>query len=476
MDDSSDEDSVLVIGPCERPEKAPPESQQVSVTASSPETSDVGGDVDASPQQQHTIDLSELDDRLRQLRFPRCCIAKCGGTDWFGSQGVGGTDDDSSFDCNLLPLPRCCCHTVLATAVPREIYSDKPCADPVSVLSKVTTYAFPHLAICNSCLPGFIEASQEVIKHDYRQSHIPNGQPDVKFSVGMKCPQCSKKYRPQDMEALLRTNGQSGCKPVKIKGQPSTSWFEAMEPTIRLIGWAKRQARSERKAQRSSGRSTSRVWENQKAGLGGYGSSDDCYSLSDDSGDEFESVVRVAVAKGELKEELMKKDPKFRMSVEDEVYVAELIEREKDAYAKRKAEEEDKNLEVAQKLQEQFNKTQSSIRSPAKKRTIIDALRGQSSKKSCRGAETGSKFSGKTKTHVPDFGKKKKTEDDDEDDDDDFSFSSAASNSRRRKDEENEKVTELVVMGFSRDSSKRALRDSEGDLDLAVSMLLSENG
>lgn len=158
---------------------------------------------------------------------------------------------------------------------------------------------------------------------------------DVKFSVAMKCPQvclpmptspyhvpqslaltvielhlhtqCSKKYRPQDMEALRRTNGQSGCKPVKIKGQPSTSWFESMEPTIRLIGWAKRQARKERKAQRSSDGSTS-IWG--KSGLGGYGSSDDCYSLSDDSGDEFESVVRVAVAKGELKEELMKKDPK----------------------------------------------------------------------------------------------------------------------------------------------------------------------
>ena len=112
------------------------------------------------------------------------------------------------------------------------------------------------------------------------------------------------------MDALLRTNGQSGCKPVKIKGQPSTSWFESMEPTIRLIGWAKRQARSERKAQRSNGGPTSRIWGNQKVGLGGYGSSDDCYSLSDDSGDEFEGVVRVAVAKGELKEELMRKDPK----------------------------------------------------------------------------------------------------------------------------------------------------------------------
>ena len=128
---------------------------QVSVTASSPDN-----DVASSPRQQHTIGLSELDDRLRELRFPRCCIAKCGGTDWFDSQGVSGTDDDSSFDCNLLPLPRCCCHTVLATTVPREIYSDKPCVDPVSVLSKVTTYAFPHLAICISCLPGFIEASR----------------------------------------------------------------------------------------------------------------------------------------------------------------------------------------------------------------------------------------------------------------------------------------------------------------------------
>ena len=164
------------------------------------------------------------------------------------------------------------------------------------------------------------------------------------------------------------------------------------------------------------------------------------------------------------------------MSVEDEVYAAELIEREKDAHAKRKA-EEDKNLEVAQKLQEQFNKTQPSIRSPTKKRTIIDALRGQSSKRSCRVAGTGLKFS---KKHVFDFGKTKPEAlskcDDDDDDDDDFSFSSVASNSRRQKDKvENDKVTELVDMGFSRVSSLRALRDSNGDPELAVSMLLSEN-
>ena len=164
------------------------------------------------------------------------------------------------------------------------------------------------------------------------------------------------------------------------------------------------------------------------------------------------------------------------MSVEDEVYAAELIEREKDAHAKRKA-EEDKNLEVAQKLQEQFNKTQPSIRSPTKKRTIIDALRGQSSKRSCRVAGTGLKFS---KKHVFDFGKTKPEVlskcDDDDDDDDDFSFSSVASNSRRQKDKvENDKVTELVDMGFSRVSSLRALRDSNGDPELAVSMLLSEN-
>lgn len=182
MDDSSDEESVLVIEPCDgKPAKASQQVlqlsyynsntwvlrslycfhfAQVSVTASSPDTSDSCGDVAVSPHRQHTIGLSELDDRLRQLRFPRCCIGKCGGTDWFDSQGVSGTDDDSSFDCNLLPLPRCCCHTVLATTVPREIYSDKPCAEPVSVLSQVTTYAFPHLAICNSCLPGFIETSR----------------------------------------------------------------------------------------------------------------------------------------------------------------------------------------------------------------------------------------------------------------------------------------------------------------------------
>lgn len=162
------------------------------------------------------------------------------------------------------------------------------------------------------------------------------------------------------------------------------------------------------------------------------------------------------------------------MSVEDEVYAAELIEREKDAHAKRKA-EEDKNLEVAQKLQEQFNKTQPSIRSPTKKRTIIDALRGQSSKRSCRVAGTGLKFS---KKHVFDFGKTKpEVLSKCDDDDDDFSFSSVASNSRRQKDKvENDKVTELVDMGFSRVSSLRALRDSNGDPELAVSMLLSENG
>ena len=90
-------------------------------------------------------------------------------------------------------------------------------------------------------------------------------------------------------------------------------------------------------------------------------------------------------------------------------------------------------------------------------------------------------FSGNKKTHALDFEKNNIEEfprcGDDDDDDDDFSFSSAASNSRRQKEEvENDKVTELVAMGFSRDSSERALRDSEGDPGLAVSMLLSENG
>ena len=141
--------------------------------------------------------------------------------------------------------------------------------------------------------------------------------------------------------------------------------------------------------------------------------------------------------------------------------------------------EPSENLEAAQKLQEQLNKTEASIRSPTKKRTIIDALRNQSSKKSCRRAASGLKFSGNKKTHALDFEKNNievfpRCE---EEEDDDFSFSSAALNSRRQKEEvENDKVTELVAMGFSRDSSERALRDSEGDPGLAVSMLLSENG
>ena len=374
---------------------------------------------------------------VTNLSFPRCSCCKTG---WYDALGL--VDDNDLADAqklavsagkrkrhrdrpshnNLLPMPTCECITRLAVpSLPSDI--NRNC-NPQDVLAQIKTHSFPNLAICKLCLKHRIAASKEITVHDYHQGHIPNGQRDVRFTVELCCVQCKRKFSVRFLEKLLDSEGTSNSTTNAVKnrkqiGKQDANWPDAVEATIKLVGWAKRDIRKERRRirQRRKNANLKRIdlagtserdvcrWNNLNVFTGGDDncSSDDCYSFSSDSSDDSDELShptkgphRQELQPGELMSELLKKDPKFRQekedekyvkkvleeqelhavkadvldaqAIEDEVFVKKLIEQENEA--KRKAEEERvrEDHEFAMKMQRKLNK-QTSTTEPVKTRS-----------------------------------------------------------------------------------------------------------
>ena len=464
------------------------------------------------PSPQYADVTDEVDDVLG-LTFPRCCVCDTG---WYDAIEVGDATGQnkkrkrnrsrSSHDM-LLPMPVCKCTTklVLPSSVPRNIYSDKECSDPTATLFQIKTLTFPNLAICKTCLERRIKASSEVTVHDYRQEHIPNGQQNVKFTVEPDCVQCKRKSMLRVLEKLLASNGEPSQPRAVGKGKTdNVKWSDAIKSTIDVVGWVKREIRRDRRNRRMKERMENTTLENneQRKTLwetlkeDGNGSSDDCYSCSSGEFSDNEMDTRrkephrVESAKGELAKYLAEKDPKFKQELEDEQFVKKLAEeeeQERQTAVKTRAKED---LELAMKLQSDYEENSKQVASkiePRKTRQrspIVEAMKKASalyderSSKPANGRKVAQQTSSVSKTPIfksiavarekkIDAGSAKKGHDD-------------PAKNRKTKEEANDNddisvnVREIINMGFSEGSARRCLKDSDGNVEVAVSMLLSE--
>ena len=448
------------------------------------------------------------------LSFPRCCICETG---WYDA--IQESEDEQSTRkrkrnrCRpshdmLLPMPTCKCATklVLPSSIPRNIYSEKECRDPTSTLSQIKTLSFPNLAICKTCLQHRIKASNEVTVHDYRQEHIPNGQQNVKFTVEPDCVQCKRKFMGRVLERLLASNGES-CQPRPAgKGKTNVKWSDAIKATIDVVGWVKRESRHDRRNRRRKERTNNNtdtlenneerktLWETHNCD--GDGSSDDCYSCSsdDDSSDEEidtrrKDPHRVESASGELAKYLAEKDPKFKQALEDELYVKKLAEEEEKERQRALEARAKDDHEMAMKLQAEFEKNRKKVASkiePRKTRQrspIVDAMKkasamneGLSTPTTSSGPKVAQQTSASLKTPVSNgisasrekkiAASAKKSQD--------AANTKATDETNDDVDDASVKISEIVNMGFTADSARRCLQDSNGNVQVAVSMLLSE--
>jgi hypothetical protein len=242
---------------------------------------------------------------------------------------------------------------------------------------------------------------------------------------------------------------EQGKAPITIRGKAKISnkfsWFDSVDATIKLVGWAKRQKRIVRRESRKFTTSVATSSRRDRAQLDAWddGSSDDCYSLSADSDDEGRKPkphLQIAQV-GELRQEYDKRmeqarkedlerqkmDYEFAKNLPDLVPV-EVLE------AKEKIEKED--YELAKKLQEEAD---------------FDAKRGSDGK---RKAET---------QNLNFFFKQQKNE------------IAETAVSPQSGDALTLKEAALIDMGFDIKAARKSLRDAAGDVDLAVRMLLSEN-
>ena len=454
------------------------------------------------------------------ISFPRCSVCQ---TEWFGRQIDDVDGDDNKEDEKLpsltssdyrkrkhqhtrhretlFPMPKCGCSTRLA--LPHNLQSaifssSHECTGehPMEVLSKVQTHTFPNLAICGSCLKCRIKTSEEVLEHDYRQQHIPNGQQNVKFTVNPNCVQCKQKFMPRVLERLLQSEGAKPEKKKggnkKKKGEPDVNWYDAVDTTIQLVGWAKCESYRERRKFRQCKRAKKMNhiscvegggdnnneqkiecwWKNQNGFTGGdTGSSDECYSLPSDSsvGDDSDDdnypkrrkgVHRVAAKSGEICQELMQKDPKFRQEVEDAQVVKKLLEEENERLKEAEARAK-RDHEMAMKLQAELDKQANQS---------IEPIKTRRSKNNPIASDPFSRASASAKKK----GRKKSSEHQQ-------SQSSAAASAARAQTNhdtstrtEDDDINRLVSMGFTEASSRRCLKDAKGNLESAVKMLLSE--
>lgn len=452
------------------------------------------------------------------LSFPRCCICETG---WYDAiqekddeqQSTTPTKKRKRNRCRpshdmLLPMPPCQCVTKLALPVslPNNIYSEKECSDPKSTLSQIKTLSFPNLAICKTCLQQRLKASSEITVHDYRQEHIPNGQQNVKFTVEPDCVQCKRKFMGRVLEKLLASNGES-CQPRAAagkKGKTNVKWADAIKSTIEVVGWVKRENRRDRRNRRRKQRADNTtstlenndqmksLWETYN-NCDGNGSSDDCYSCSSDESSDDEQMNtrrnephRVESASGELAKYLALRDPKFKQAMEDEQYVKKLAEDEERERQKALEATAKADLEMAMKLQAEEEKNSKKVASKTERRKtrqggpIVEAMKKASERSPIpasngrNAAQDVSAASNTPVSNVANASRDKKTGAASATKSQDTANSPATTEEKKDDDDNvSEKIREIVNMGFSSDAARRCLKDSEGNVEVAVSMLLS---
>lgn len=495
------------------------------------------------------------------LSFPRCSVCD---TAWYDYKEKEEDEEDTKMPAKtaatesrkrkrttirqrpshytLYPMPKCQCSTRLALphnmnlpllpSSSKDTSNNEEEDEPTSIFSKISTHTFSNLAMCKCCIQKLLHTSNEIVIHDYRQSHIENGQPDVKFTVDTKCTICSQKFLPRQLMRLLANDEQqqqhgsakkSSGTTTKKKSNSNINWYDAVEATIQLVGWGKKHQRRERiKMQRDIKRAkmTRNVndndddgkrdtwWSNHDGFTGGGGnySSDDCYSYSSDNNDSDDdddinyshkrtsNVHRISTKKGELLNELLSKDPKLKQELDDKPYAKELAKKLKDEEEKQRIAAEaqaKKDHELALKMQQEideqeekrkkiekkepaktrgarrkstpinnpiFNAWSASAKkkkemkkSPPKQRQLDECLLPQNSSTKKQQSNCGRSTEVQDKQTVPQ------------------STTAASTSNNHREDG----IRTIVSMGFNEGAAQQCLNDADGNVQRAITILLS---
>lgn len=426
--------------------------------------------------------IPEHANKAIELRFPRCSVCDL---DWY-SYDSDDVEDDRKPSASglssphtrtrpsytkLYPLPQCQCK--IKMAVPVTGIESLICnGESHDVLSNIQIHEFKHLAICKPCLVKKIEVSEEILNYDYQQDNVENGQRSLKYSIKLQCDHCKQKFMKRKLDPeKLQDQGKQVLR-VHEKGRGikrEFDWFDSVDATIKLLGWMKRRRRRARREACKSRKIgnhndlTNNIWTSVKFD---DGSSDECFSFSSgsESDDETPTYQRhqMKVAQtGAIKQEYLHELDKVRKERQEEEkgdeelakkLYSESVPPEVEAQLKRERED----YELAKKLQEKED-------TEAKRSKIL----------------TPSQKIGKRKVDSQTiktlFSKQSKIEHNspstlisDSVEDDDVS-------SMTEEEALNPDLTSLINLGFSKQDAIQAMKDAEGNLDLAAAMLLSAN-
>ena len=294
-------------------------------------------------------DRSLLQDLLLTIKFPRCSVCELG---WFDDdddddddaitvQQDKTTDDYLLLKCkNLVPLPHCNCAMTLLTdadgldkvfssAELNHILEQSKQMDEGQI-TKLLTNKFcikkgfkrcRNTAMCSECIHSFISSADDVIEHDY----MSDAQPNIKFSVGGKCPCCRKKFSARSLNALVGERGKS-------HGKEMMEWIRNVKSTIQFVGFAKqlkgilRSKLSDNANGSNLGTSADEQGQTMKKWMDDTEEhlSDDCFSDWEPTKRSRIAAYVVAPAAGELKQDLLQKDPLFRQECEDFEYIKQM--------------------------------------------------------------------------------------------------------------------------------------------------------
>ena len=283
---------------------------------------------------------------LLTLETPTCQICR----EDIAELNTGGDNDGDGGGNNakrrrkirLVPMPYCKCRTTLASAhVDPSTWllpdtNSNTCTNPASYLEALLrtqpcrfqqsktkkSFAFvtthDNLATCMSCLPAWIQSASHVTKYDYHGD--PNGN-EMKFTNDVRCAQCHRVFARRTVDRLLEYGGGGGG-----DDNEQDEWTRCVEATSRVVEWAdgvKEWVRHQLMGEEGDSDSSSMTPEQ-----GRLRSVLLSVVQADGSGMDGDGIHRLEVQHGEVKRELMQRDPKFAQEVEDMEYVRKLAAEE----------------------------------------------------------------------------------------------------------------------------------------------------
>ena len=308
----------------------------------------------------------------------------------------------------LVPMPHCQCRTILASVHVRpsdlplpptddatndettddaatatfleQLLYSQPCLSSAAKTTNTTntankrmgvftprhppTCTLTHRQTCTTCLPQWTQSSNDVQKYTYNDD--PDGN-EMCFTNEVKCTGCGRVFAKRTVERLMGRwgGGGGGSSCGESKEKEEDEWTKCVENTAQVVRWADSiRAWAKRELTRANNTSDNNNpeddipnWEQQLTPQQSHLRSILLSIVqSDTSPSLVDGVHRQEVQHGEMKRELMQRDPKFAQEVQDMEYVRQLAEEEERARAdeeRRRAEADERMArELAEKERE----------------------------------------------------------------------------------------------------------------------------